>query len=105
MSNKLSDGCHFLHFLLDTHPKQFDAILKTLNPHQTLLLSEIIVNLLNGYFELSDSEKKELHKFRTLLRRIAAANKGLQTKYFAKYSKPFYRIFNILKRLVKQIIK
>ena len=61
--------------MIDTTPKQFIALIRTLSKDQTIVIREIIVNLLQGNLNLSENVKKQLKKYRTTLRQIARGAK------------------------------
>ena len=60
---RLNEHIPFLQLLSRTHMKQKSAVLETATSEQIKILSEIVLNLLNGNIPITNSQKKKLKTF------------------------------------------
>jgi len=82
--------------MTEASPKQFKAVIKTLSTEQTIVIREIIVNLLKGNLNLTDNIIKQLKKYRTVLRQIARGGKPSNSSIL-------YKVFKLLTPALQEL--
>ena len=72
MSKVVQKYWYFINFLLKTELRnQRRAVIKSANKHQIKALAEIIVNTLSGTIPVSPAGRKQLQRFKAVLRKIS----------------------------------
>ena len=80
MSARLKRNLDFLRVLKKANNKQRKAILETGNKDLILCLCEIIDNTLAGTVKLTSKQKKDLSKYKRILRKLIDKKVSLKTK-------------------------
>ena len=78
MSELLDKHRSFLSLLLAGDKKQANSLIQTIIPSQVKVITEIFHNLLT--LPLEESEEKEVHKRRNLIKLLANSNKSLSLR-------------------------
>jgi hypothetical protein len=76
MSARLKRNINFLKILQKASPKQRKAIIATGSQDLILCISEIVDNVLKGNVKLSPKQKKQLSRYKAILRQLG--NKKLK---------------------------
>ncbi len=80
MSIRLKRNLDFLRVLKKANPKQCKAIIQDGNKDLILCLCEVIDNILLGTIKLSPKQKKELCKYKKVLRQLVDKKVAITTK-------------------------
>ena len=79
---------HFIGLLLNTDKRQRRVLLQSISKQQLRAVIEIIYNVLQGYGNITEKDKKYLEKYRSVIRRLvdkrisSLSRKKLLIKYF-----------------------
>ena len=71
MANRINKHKSYLNLLQSGENIQQKALLKTASPEQTRILSEIVLNLLNGAIPISTKFREELYPYKDKLRKLS----------------------------------
>ena len=85
----------FFHVLSHSPQSQCDVLTATSTKDQVKAVGCLCLNMLNGYFILSDKDIKTLHKYRKRIHVLASKKTGLKTKkklMRGKFLKHFLKI-------------
>ena len=80
MSARLKRNLDFLHVLKRANKKQRTAILDSANKDLILCLCEVIDNVLAGTVKLSIKQKKDLSKYKSILRQLVDKKVSINKK-------------------------
>lgn len=80
MSVRLKRNLDFLRVLKKANPKQRKAIINDGNKDLILCLCEVIDNILHGTIKLSPKQKKELSKYKKVLRQLVDKKVAIKRK-------------------------
>lgn len=100
MRQKFLKEAYFFGLLLRTDKQQLRALLQTITKTQMEVLIEIVYNILHGYGQLSDKDKKYLRKYQTLIRQFVQKHQGLLRR-----KQILHKYFTVFFRLIKAIEK
>ena len=104
MSKLLQSNTYFLRFLLDTSKKQALLLLENTTPNQSLVLSEIGLNLLQ--LPLNKKEKKEVTRYNTVLKKISKKKLSAKNRQrlISKNKKAIYSILQTIQLSLFKLI-
>ena len=80
MMKQIKQHVPFIHHMTLCAPIQCNAIVSTTSKEQVNAISCVCLNVLNGYFPLSEKDKKTLLKYRKRIHTLASKKVGLQKK-------------------------
>lgn len=100
MRKTLLKEAYFVGLLLRADKHQKRVLLQTITKAQMRALIEIVYNILHGYGQLSETDKKYLRKYQSLIRQFIQKRGGLlrRKRILQKY-------FSVFARLIKSIEK
>ena len=67
---RVKRNAYFIQFLLRATERQRKFLLKTASKDQVLAVTEIIINLIQGHFNLSSTQRTSLAKYKRGLRKV-----------------------------------
>ena len=100
MSTRLKEQKHFLLFLLEAPPSQFSLVVKHLTADQTLVLKEIVTNLLGGNIDIDNNLIVQLRKFKHLLRSIQRKSQFVVKQTLSKNPTKLKHLLGFLKQSI-----
>lgn len=102
MSDRLSQGQHYLYLIFTATPIQKRALIQTSSTAQLKLIAEIVYNALKGQLKLSRKTEKLINKYKSVLTKISEKKQPESRRYKLIY-KHWRIILNVLLAL-KNII-
>ena len=105
MSATLTKARSFLALLIDnkTLTQQKRSLLNTTNDNQLQALTLIAQNSLKDNIPINDVQKRKIHKYRKILKKIASKN--LSNKSKKKLIKKHYKIILLILIILKELLE